>query len=108
MPNENTDENTAHFVYRPSMPVFLESPVQAGSILEPEWSAKEEEECLHPWAKMDQAARHLPPMSLSILVGLKLKLHSLCIIVNVVENIWTFWFDFIFSVLELIAWKGLF
>ena len=43
---------------------------------------------------MDQAGRPLPPKSLSIFVGLTLKLDSLCIIVNVVENIWTFWFVF--------------
>ena len=36
---------------------------------------------------MDQAGRPLPPESLSILVGLTLKLDSLCIIVNVVVNI---------------------
>ena len=52
---------------------------------------KEEEECLHPWVKVDQAVRPLPPKSLNILVGLTLKLDSLCIIVSVVENIWTVW-----------------
>ena len=40
---------------------------------------------------MDQAVRILPPKSLSTLVGLTLKLDSLCITVSVVENIWTFW-----------------
>ena len=49
-------------------------------------------ECLHPWVKVDQGGRPLPPMSLSIFVGLTLELDSLCIIVNVVENIWAFWF----------------
>ena len=44
-------------------------------------------ECLHPWVKVDQAGRPLPPKSLSILEGLMLKLDSLCIIVNVVVNI---------------------
>ena len=39
---------------------------------------------------MDQAGRPLPPTSLSILVGFTLKLDFLCIIVNVVESIWTF------------------
>ena len=39
MPYENTDENTAQPVYRLSVPVILESPVQAGSI--PERSDKE-------------------------------------------------------------------
>ena len=42
--------------------------------------------------KVDQAVRPLPPKSLSILVGLTLKLDSLCITVSAVENIWTFWF----------------
>ena len=50
--------------------------------------------CLHPWVKMDQADRPLPPKSLSIFLVFTLKLDSLCIIVNVVENIWTFWFVF--------------
>ena len=36
----------------------------------------------------------LRPKSLSILVGLTLKLDSLCFIVNVVENFWMFWFAF--------------
>ena len=44
--------------------------------------------------KVDQAGRPLPPKSLSILVGLTLNLDSLCIIVNVAESIWTFWFVF--------------
>ena len=51
-------------------------------------------ECLHPWVKVDQAVRPLPPKSLNILVGLTLKLSSLCITVSVVENIWTLWFVF--------------
>ena len=44
--------------------------------------------------KVDQAVRPLPPKSLNILVGLTFKLDSLCIIVSVVDNIWTFWFVF--------------
>ena len=58
---------------------------------------------LHPWLKVDQAVRPLPPKSLNILVGLTLKLYSLCIsVVSVVENIWTFWFVFrIFCVVSL-------
>ena len=57
---------------------------------------------LHPWVKVDQAGRPLPPKSLNILVGLTLKLGSLCITVSVVENIWTFWFAFrIFCVASL-------
>ena len=52
--------------------------------------------------KVDQAVRPLPPKSLNILVGLALKLDFLCIIVSVVENIWTFWFVFeIFCVASL-------
>ena len=49
-----------------------------------------------------QAVRPLPPKSLNILVGVTLKLDSLCIIISVVENIWTFWFAFrIFCVASL-------
>ena len=47
-------------------------------------------EYLHPWVKVDQAGRPLPPKTLSILVGLTLKLDSFCTIINVVGNIWTF------------------
>ena len=43
---------------------------------------------------MDQTVRPLPPRSLNILVGLTMKLYSLYVIVNVVENIWTLWFAF--------------
>ena len=51
---------------------------------------------------MDQAVRPLPPKSLNILVGLTLKLDSLCITVSVVEKIWTLWFAFrIFCVASL-------
>ena len=51
---------------------------------------------------MDQTVRPLPPKSLNILVGLTLKLYSLCITVRVVENIWMFWFVFkIFCVVSL-------
>ena len=51
---------------------------------------------------MDQDIRPLLPRSLNILVGLTLKLYSLCIIVSVVENIWTLWFAFrIFYVTSL-------
>ena len=38
----------------------------------------DEERNLHPWVKMDQAVRPLPPKTLSILVDLALKLISLC------------------------------
>ena len=54
----------------------------------------EEEECLHPWVKVDQAVGPLPPKSLNIFVGLTLKLDSLCITVSAVENIWTLWLVF--------------
>ena len=47
---------------------------------------------IHLWVKVNEAVKPLPPRSLNILVGLMLKLYSLCIIVSVVENIWTFWF----------------
>ena len=48
---------------------------------------------LHPWAKVDQAVRPLPPRSLNILVGLTLKLDSLCITVSVVhlDTLFRFW-----------------
>ena len=51
-----------------------------------------EEECSHPWVKVDQAVRPLPPKPLNILVSLTLKLDSLCITVSAVENNWTLWF----------------
>ena len=41
---------------------------------------------LHPWVKVDQAGRPLPSKSPNILVGLTLKLDSLCIVVIVVEK----------------------
>ena len=57
---------------------------------------------LHPWVKVDQAGRPLPPKSLNILASLTLKLDSLCIIVSNIENIWTLWFVFrIFCVASL-------
>ena len=40
--------------------------------------------------KVDQAIRPLQPRSLNILVGLMMKLYSLCITVEVVQNIWAF------------------
>ena len=58
---------------------------------------------LHPWVKVDQAVRPLPPKSLNILVGLTLKHYRLCITVSVVENIWTFWF--VLEYFVLLAWK---
>ena len=62
---------------------------------------EEEEECLHPWVKVDQVGRPLPPKSLNILVDLTLKPDSLCIIINLVENIWTFWL--VFDIFGLVA-----
>ena len=47
-------------------------------------------EKLHQWMKVDQAGRPLPPKTISILVGLRLNLDSLCTIVNVVGNFRTF------------------
>ena len=46
---------------------------------------------LHPWVKVDQAVRPLPPKTFSILVGLALKLISLCNH-NKVRNVWMVWF----------------
>ena len=43
---------------------------------------------------MDRAVRPLPPKSLNTLVGVILKIDSLCITVSLVENIWTLWFVF--------------
>ena len=43
-------------------------------LLRMEWN-----ENLHPWVRVDQAGRPLSPKTLSILVGLTLKLVSLCV-----------------------------
>ena len=43
-------------------------------------------ECLDPWVRMDQAGRPLSPKTVSILVGLALKLVSLCSIISIVEK----------------------
>ena len=59
------------------------------SQLQESMELEEREECLHPLNEVGQAVRPLPPKSLNILVGLTLKLRSLCITVSVVENIWT-------------------
>ena len=42
--------------------------------------------CLHPWVRVDQAGRPLPPKIVSILVGLALKLVSLCSIISIAEK----------------------
>ena len=46
-------------------------------------------ESLHPWVKVDQAGRPLPPKRLSILEGLTLNLLH-CAVICVFEVIWTF------------------
>ena len=67
-------------------------------------------ENLHRWMRVDQAGRPLPPKTLSILVGLTLKLVSLCIIIrhliSVAENIWTL--CFILEYFCLVSWKYMF
>ena len=81
---------------------LLQSQHQSSS----SWSLtyrRRKKECLHPWVRVDQAGSPLPPKTLSILVGLTLKLVSLCIIISVVENIWTL--CFILEYFCLIAWK---
>ena len=56
---------------------------------------------------MDQASRPLPPKSLQYFGRLNtLKLDSMCIIVSVVENIWTFWF--VLEYFVLLDWNSLF
>ena len=47
---------------------------------------------LHPRVRVDQAVRPLPPKTLSILVGLILKLISMCIMIYKVRKVWTVWF----------------
>ena len=63
-------------------------------------------ECLHPWVRVDQAGMPLPPKTVSILVGLALKLVSLCSIISVVEKD----LDVLlyFGVFVLVAWKYMF
>ena len=59
------------------------------------------------WEKVDQAGRPLPPKILSILVGLTLKLVSLCGIISILEEIWTVCFisEYIcVSSLEIYVW----
>ena len=76
--------------------------VVISTVFESNHTAEEEEGCLHPRVKVDQAIRPLPPKSLNILIDLMLKLDSLCITVSVVENIWMLWFVFrIFCVASL-------
>ena len=55
---------------------------------------------------MDQAGRPLPPKTVSILVGLALKLVSLCRIISIVEK----YLDvFLYcGVFLLVAWKYMF
>ena len=57
--------------------------------------------------RVDQAGRPLPPKILSILVGLTLKLVSLCSIISILEKIWTVCFisEYIcVSSLEIYVW----
>ena len=63
-------------------------------------------ECLHPWVSVDQAGRPLPPKTVSILVGLALKLVSFCSIISIVEKD----LDVLlyFGVFVLVAWKYMF
>ena len=46
---------------------------------------------LHPRVRVDQAVRPLPPKTLSILVGLILKLTSMCITIYKFRKVWTVW-----------------
>ena len=52
-------------------------------------SAKSENKNLHPRVRVDQAVRPLPPKTLSILVGLILKLTSMCITIYKFRKVWT-------------------
>ena len=63
-------------------------------------------EGLHPWVRVDQAGRPLPPKTVSILVGVELKLVSLCRIISMVEKD----LDVLlyFGVFVLVAWKYMF
>ena len=66
-------------------------------------------ECLHPWVRVDQARRPLPPKTVSILVGLALKLVSLCSIINIISIVEKD-LDVLlyFGVVVLVAWKYMF
>ena len=70
MPDENTDQNTTQ------PPSRQPTCFNVISSLTPEQGMHDErkKECLHPWVRVDQADRPLPPKTLSILVGLTLKL----------------------------------
>ena len=62
------------------------------------------------WVRVDQAGWPLPPKILSILVGLTLKLVSLCSIISILEKIWTVCFisEYIcVSSLEIYVWQML-
>ena len=63
-------------------------------------------EWLHPWVRVDQAKKALPPKTVSILEGLLLKLVSLCSIISIVEKD----LDVLlyFGVFVLVAWKYMF
>ena len=59
--------------------------------------------CLRLWVKVDQAVRPLPLKPLNILVGLTLKLDSLCIMLKTSGR-----FGLFLEYFVLLAWKGLF
>ena len=63
-------------------------------------------ECLHPWVRLDQDGRPLPTKTVSILVGLALKIVSLCSIISKVEKD----LDVLlyFGVFVLVAWIYMF
>ena len=63
-------------------------------------------ECLHPWVRVDQAGRPLPPKTLSVSVGLALKLVSLCSIISIAgKDLEVLLY---FGVFVLVAWKYMF
>ena len=53
------------------------------------WPEVLENKNLHPRVRVDQAVRPLPPKTLSILVGLILKLTSMCITIYKFRKVWT-------------------
>ena len=53
-------------------------PYQSMSLLQATLACKKRKQNLHPWVRVDQAVLPLAPKTLSILIGLALKLISLC------------------------------
>ena len=75
---------------------FPRNPAQVNDLSRARVASRlDKKEFLHPWVKLEEAGRPPPPKTFGIFVGLTLKLGSLCISVNVVKSIWTFWFVFI-------------